>query len=69
MVQPFPILAEELGGYRFNVYFDRKEMNEKGKRENIAQENAEAKNLLMDGWMDGWRSVSKANKLAVTEND
>ena len=20
------------------------------------------------GWMDGWRSVSKANKLAVTEN-
>ena len=25
--------------------------------------------LLKRGWLDGWRSVSKANKLAVTEND
>ena len=30
-----------LGGYRFNVYFDRKEMGEKRKEKN---ENAEAKN-------------------------
>ena len=30
-----------LGGYRFNVYFDRKEMDEKRKEKN---ENAEAKN-------------------------